>query len=74
MEVVRAFYDGHNIKPMEPIKTKGMTEVIVVFPNKIEKFSQAEARRLLKGSGKGERLTEKLLKSREEDVKLEEKK
>jgi len=34
-------------------------------------FSPAEARKLLRGSGKGERLTERLLKSRADDIKYE---
>lgn len=46
-------------------------KVLVVFPNDAEKYPPEEARRLLRGSGKGERLTERLLKSRTEDVKLE---
>jgi len=71
MQVVRAFFDGHDIKPIEPIKTKKTTEVLVIFPNDVERFSPEEARRLLRGSGKGERLTERLLKSRAMDLKLE---
>jgi hypothetical protein len=71
MQVVRAFFDGHNIKPIEPIKTKKTTEVLVIFPNDVERFSPEEARRLLRGAGKGERLTERLLKSRAMDLKLE---
>lgn len=71
MIVVKALFDGHDIKPIEPIKTKKKTEVLVIFPNDIERFDSEEARRLLRGSGKGERLTERLLKSRAEDNKLE---
>jgi len=71
MQVVRAVFDGHDIKPMEPIKTKKTTEVLVIFPNDSEKIAAEEARKLLRGSGKGERLTEKLLKSRAEDIGLE---
>jgi hypothetical protein len=71
MQVIRALFDGSEIKPIEPIKTKKKTEVLVIFPDEIEKFALEEARRLLKGSGKGERLTEKLLKSRAEDIKIE---
>lgn len=36
-----------------------------------KKKSPEEARRLLRGSGRGERLTELLLKLRAEDIKLE---
>lgn len=71
MQVVRAVFNGHDIKPIEPIKTKKTTEVLVIFPDDVEKYTPEEARRLLRGSGKGESLTERLLKSREEDIALE---
>lgn len=71
MQVVRALFDGHDIKPIEPIKTKKITEVFVIFPNDAEKIAPAEARRLLRGSCKGQKLTEKLLESRLQDTKLE---
>jgi hypothetical protein len=69
MQVVRALFDGHDIKPIEPIKTKKRTEVLVIFPNKSEEMGPEEARKLLRGSGKGERLTERLLKYRADDIK-----
>ena len=71
MQVVRALFDGHDIKPIEPIRTKKRTEVLIIFPNKPEDISPAEARKLLRGSGQGERLTKKLLKSRAEDLNYE---
>lgn len=71
MQVVRAVFNGHDIKPIEPIRTKKTTEVLVIFPDDVEKYTPEEARRLLRGSGKGESLTERLLKSREEDITLE---
>ena len=71
MQVVRAVFNGHDIKPIEPIKTKKTTEVLVIFPDHVEKYTPEEARRLLRGSGKGEGLIERLLKSREEDITLE---
>lgn len=71
MQVVRALFDGHDIKTIEPIKNKKVTEVLVIFPNDTEKIASAEARRLLRGSGKGYKLTEKLLESRLQDIKLE---
>ena len=72
MQAIKALYDGHDIKPMEEIKTKKKTEVIVIFPNEIEdRVTPEDARRFLRGSGKGERLTEKLLESRAEDISLE---
>lgn len=74
MQAIRAFYDGHDITPIEPIKTKRKTEVIVIFPNgREERIASETARRLLRGSGKGEHLTEKLLRARAEDISLEEK-
>jgi len=71
MEVVRALYDGHNICPMEPIRTKRQTEVLIIFPNNSDDVTPSEARRLLRGSGKGEMLTDKLLQSRAEDIRYE---
>jgi len=63
MQVVRAIYDEHGIRAIEPIKVKKQTEVLAIFPNEVEKpgTTEAEARKLLRGSGKGEKLTEKLL-------------
>lgn len=49
---------------------KRQTEVSVGFPNDDKEPGAAEARKLLKGSGKGEKLTEKLLKYRAEGVKV----
>jgi hypothetical protein len=69
MQVVRAVFDGHDIRAIEPIRTKKKTEVLVIFPNKTEEINPENARKLLRGSGKGENLTEKLLKSRADDVK-----
>lgn len=71
MQAIKAIFDGRNIKPMEPIKMKNKTEVLVIFPDITERIASSEARRLLRGAGKGEHLTEKLLKSRVEDIKLE---
>lgn len=71
MQAIKAIFDGHDIKPIEPIRMKTTTEVLVIFPDAIGKLATGEARRLLRGTGKGEHLTEKLLKSRSEDIKLE---
>lgn len=71
MQVVKAIFDGHEIKTIEPIKTKKETKVLIIFPDEIKKYTPNEARRLLRGAGKGERLTERLLKSRSEDIRLE---
>ena len=71
MQVVRALFDGLQIKPVDPIKTKTPTEVLVIFPNDSDKIAPAKARELLRGSGKGENLINKLLKARAEDLKFE---
>jgi len=70
MKAVKAIYDGHDVKLMEPIPLKGKTDVLVVFPDISGKVSSQEARRLLRGSGKGEGLVKKLLQSRAEDITL----
>lgn len=74
MQVVKAIYDGHDIIAVEPIKIKKKTEVLVIFPTEVEKIESAEARKLLRGSGKGEKLTEKLLKYRADDNRNESRK
>ncbi|MDQ1331178.1 MAG: hypothetical protein QG578_1445 [Thermodesulfobacteriota bacterium] len=71
MQVVRALFDGHDIKPIETIRTKNKTEVLVIFPNPAEEILPSEARRLFRGSGRGEKLTERLLKSRADDIKYD---
>jgi len=46
-------------------------KVFVFIPDDREKISCDTARKRLRGSGKGERLTERLLKSRKEDLRYE---
>ena len=70
MRAVKAIYDGHDVKLMEQVPLKGKTDVLVVFPDISDKISAPEARRLLRGSGKGEGLVKKLLQSRAEDMTL----
>jgi hypothetical protein len=70
MKAIKAIYDGHDVKLTEPVPLKGKTDVLVVFPDVFEKISSREARRLLRGSGKGEGLVKKLLQSRAEDMTL----
>ena len=70
MKAVKAIYDGHEVKLIEQAPLKKKTDVLVVFPDIFEKTSPQEARRLLRGSGKGEGLVKKLLRSRAEDVTL----
>lgn len=73
MQVVKAIYDGHDIKPLEPIRSRKDTEVLIIFPDDTQSRSHSEARRLLKGVGRGEHLNEKLLAARSEDMGLERK-
>lgn len=70
MKAVKAIFDGNDIKLVDPVPSKAKTEVLVVFPNNSEKVSPQEARRLLRGSGKGEGLVKRLLRSRTEDMIL----
>lgn len=70
MKAIKAIYDGHDVKLMEHVQLKKKTDVLVVFPDILEKTSPQEARRLLRGSGKGEGLVKKLLRSRAEDMSL----
>ena len=70
MKAVKAIYNGHDVKLMEPIPLKGTTDVLVVFPDISDKLSSQEARRLLRGSGRGEGLVKKLLQSRAEDITI----
>ena len=55
--------------------TKKETEILLIFPDDPKNTAKAatskEARMLLRGSGKGENLTEKLLRSRVEDFDFE---
>ena len=67
MRTVKALYDGNEVRIIEPVKLKKNTEIFLVIPNDMQKISPSEARKQLRGSGKGEKLTEKLLKSRKED-------
>ena len=60
MQVVRALFDGREIKTVDPIKSKRPTEVLVIFPNDFERIPPSEARKILRGTGKGENLTDKL--------------
>lgn len=71
MQVVKAIFDGKDIHPIDPINAKKKTEVLVIFPSDEKKYSPEETRKRLRGAGKGESLTEKLLKSRAEDINIE---
>ena len=72
MEAVQAIFNGHEIEIIEPIPLREKTEVLVILPDHVEKVRLPEkARELLRGSGKGEKHTEMLIKSRIEDIELE---
>lgn len=73
MKVARGLFDGEKIKLIEPISIKEKTDVIIIFPDEIKKYNSEIARKFLRGKGKGEKLTEKLLKLRQEDISLERK-
>lgn len=73
MQVVKAIFDGHDVKPLEPIRSRKDTEVLIIIPDDAQSQSHAEARKLLRGIGRGEHLNEKLLASRAEDIGLERK-
>lgn len=70
MKAVKAIYDGHDVKLIEPFPLRKKTDVLVVFPDVTGKMSSQEARKLLRGSGKGEKLVKRLLQSRAEDITL----
>ncbi|MDP2157738.1 MAG: hypothetical protein Q8K68_08535 [Nitrospirota bacterium] len=71
MQVVKAIFNGHDIKLLEPVRTRKEAEVLVIFPDEKESRPRADARKLLRGIGRGEHLTEKLLAARAEDLGLE---
>ena len=71
MKTVKAFFDGNVVKLIEPVPSREKTDVLVVFPDNPKKITPQEARRLLRGSGKGEGLVNKLLRSRTEDKNLD---
>ncbi|MBI5140744.1 MAG: DUF104 domain-containing protein [Nitrospirae bacterium] len=71
MQAIRAIYDGKAIKPLDPIKTREKADVLVIFPDTendaARRIMAEKARTTLRGSGKSERLTERLIESRRED-------
>jgi len=71
MQLVNAWYDGYHIRLAEPVEIKKDTKFFVFIADDRQKISCNEARKRLRGSGKGERLTERLLKSRKEDQRYE---
>jgi hypothetical protein len=71
MRLVKGFFDGMVIKLKEPVLTQEKTEVLILFPDNMNKIEPQKARKLLRGSGKGEKLNEILLKERREELLLE---
>jgi len=76
MLTIKGIYDGKEIKPSEEIPFKEKRNVIITF---LEEPVQETGHRsgidpikALRGCAKGTDLTQKLLKSRKEDLKLEE--
>lgn len=71
MQAIRAIYDGKAIRPLDPIKTREKADVLVIFPDSVDegtrRVTAEKARAALRGSGKSERLTERLIESRRED-------
>ena len=64
MQTVKAWYDGNHIRLAETVKITKDMKFFVFIPDDRKKISCDEARKCLRGSGKGERLTERLLKNR----------
>ena len=60
-----------NIMPLKLIPIRKRMEVIMTFLEKIKVRKKDRNWRKLRGSAKGEKLLEALLKSRREDLKLE---
>jgi len=76
MLAIRGIYDGERIEPLEKIPFKGKRDVIITFLEEPLEETNIELRidpiKALRGCSKGMNLTEKLLESRREDLKLEE--
>jgi hypothetical protein len=72
---VRAIYNKEKITFLDETEIpEDGAEVIVIFEeNSKDKMSGLEAIEALRGSGKGEGLLDELLKSRQEDLELDEK-
>jgi hypothetical protein len=73
MQAVKAIYDGKVIHPIDSAPVAGMTEVLVIFPTDTKTHTPEDARKRLKGAGRGEFLVDKLLKARSEDIEIERK-
>jgi hypothetical protein len=52
MQLVKVFFDGKVIKLKEPVLTQEKTEVLILFPDNMNKIEPQKARKLLRGSGR----------------------
>lgn len=74
MLTIKGIYDGDKIKPLEEIPYKDKRNVIITFLDEDARDDERAAREALaalRGCAKGERLTEKLLAARREDLRLD---
>ena len=55
MQLLKAWYDGYNIRLVEPIEIKKDTKFFVFIADDSKKISCNEARKRLRGSGKAEK-------------------
>jgi hypothetical protein len=70
LRTARAIYKDGNLVFADPaLAPKDVTEVIVTYvePSEVETAGQSDPIQALRGRGRGERLTERLLQSRRED-------
>jgi hypothetical protein len=72
MKAVKGYYDGKTIQLLEPLQARKGQEVVVVVSGEYKNSKRSHSSKQLRGSVKGLRLTEKLLKSRREDIEREE--
>jgi predicted DNA-binding antitoxin AbrB/MazE fold protein len=75
MLTIEGIYDDGKIEPLKPIPYRKKTRVVITFLNttsgEFTPDSALAAIRSLRGCDKGSGLTKTLLKSRKEDIELE---
>jgi len=78
MLTVQGIYDGQKVEVLENVPFRTKRKVLVTFldepPNITMPDSEIDPIRLLRGCSKNSNLTEKLLKSRKDDLDFEESK
>lgn len=76
MVTIKGIYDGEKIELLEEVPFKEKRKVVVTFleeaPEDTDIESEISLIESLRGCARGSDLTEKLLKSRREDLELEE--